>query len=127
MNRFGLGTFDFKDGDMMVRAVKELGYRMFDCASFYGNEEVVGKALDQVFNQDKVCTREEFYLASKAWPHEVEDLEAACRRSLKKLGVEYLDLYIVHWSVAMEPIEGPVDDMSTKWKRINFPMYKIWA
>lgn len=127
MNKFGLGTFALTDGDMMVRAVKELGYRSFDCASFYGNEELVGKALDTIFNKDKVCTREEFYITSKAWPHEVTDVEAACRRSLKNLGVEYLDMYLVHWPIAMEPIDGPVDNMDTKWKRINIPMHKVWA
>jgi len=50
MNTFGLGTYHLDDADMMAKSVSELGYRMFDCASFYQNEEIVGKALDKVFN-----------------------------------------------------------------------------
>ena len=65
------------------------------------------------------------FIISKAWWNEVEDVEAACRRSLKSLGLDYLDLYLVHWPVAVEKIKGKGGEM--KYKKINLPMYKIWA
>ena len=52
---------------------------------------------------------------------EVEDCEAACRRSLAKLGVEYVDLYLVHWPIAVKNLGDG------KYEKINIPMYKIWA
>jgi diketogulonate reductase-like aldo/keto reductase len=60
------------------------------------------------------------FVVSKVWWDEVEDVEAACRRSMKKLGVDYLDLYLVHWPIAQKVIkEG-------EYEKIKIPMYKIW-
>jgi diketogulonate reductase-like aldo/keto reductase len=56
---------------------------------------------------------------------EVEDCEAACKRSLERLGLEYLDLYLVHWPLAVRDISE--EDGVKKYERINIPMYKIWA
>jgi diketogulonate reductase-like aldo/keto reductase len=58
---------------------------MLDCASIYKNEEVVGEALKEVF---KTKARSDIFVISKVWQDEVEDVEAACRRSLTKLGIE---------------------------------------
>jgi diketogulonate reductase-like aldo/keto reductase len=60
------------------------------------------------------------FIISKIWVDEVEDVEAACRRSLKKLGVDYLDLYLVHWPVAVRTI---VEAGETRYERIKIPMY----
>ena len=80
----------------------DAGYRMFDCASSYENEEIVGKAINELINVDKALVREELFIISKVWYDEVEDVEAACKRSLKRLGVDYLDLYLVHWPLAVK-------------------------
>jgi len=77
---------------------------MYDCASFYKNEHIVGKALDELLNQDKIVTREELFIISKVWWDEVDDVEAACWRSLKNLGLDYIDLYLVHWPIAIKVI-----------------------
>ena len=61
------------------------GYCMYDSASYYHNEPMVGKALNELGNVDKSPKREDIFVLSKAWWHEVEDVEAACRRSLKDL------------------------------------------
>lgn len=61
------------------------GYCMYDSASYYKNEDMVGKALNELINVDKTHKREDIFVLSKAWWHEVEDVEAACRRSLKDL------------------------------------------
>jgi len=92
------------DSQIIKKSVTELGYRLYDCASYYKNEEVVGKALKEIFEVEKCVTRDEMYVISKVWWDEVEDVEAACKRSLAKLGLEYLDLYLVHWPLAQEII-----------------------
>ena len=97
---FGLGTFSLKDPKLMEKAITTDGYRMLDCASYYKNEELVGEALGNCFNSGSVA-RDELFIVSKVWVDEVQDCEAACKRSLQKLGLEYLDLYLIHWPVAM--------------------------
>ena len=104
MPRFGLGTYHMKDSSLIKQAVSQCGYIMYDCASFYKNEHIVGKALDELLNQDKIVTREELFIISKVWWDEVDDIEAACRRSLKNLGLDYIDLYLVHWPIAIKVI-----------------------
>lgn len=101
MPRFGLGTCHMTNSETMKKAVTEKSYRMYDCASFYKNEEVVGEALDALFNKEKAVAREDMFIISKCWINEVEDVAAACQRSLKKLGVDYIDLYLVHWPVGV--------------------------
>jgi 2,5-diketo-D-gluconate reductase A len=96
---FGLGTFAMDNSEVIKTAIIDLGYRMLDCASFYKNEEMVGNALSEVLASSKV-TREEMFIVSKVWWDEVEDVEAACKRSMQRLGVEYLDLYLIHWPIA---------------------------
>jgi len=120
MPMFGLGTYDMHDPEPMKKAVTDLGYRMYDTASFYKNEEVVGEAVTSLI-ADKACTREELYIISKVWWDEVGDCEAACKRSLEKLKVDYLDLYLVHWPMA---IAGDGENM--KGVNAGIPMHKIW-
>lgn len=67
------------------------------------------------------------FIISKVWWNEVEDVEAACKRSLQKLNVDYLDLYLVHWPIAVEVVEPEQEGGKPTYKRINLPMYKIWA
>ena len=111
MPRFGLGTWGSTDKDVLIKAAVEQGYRLFDCASRYGNEEMVGEALKKV---GETVKREDMFVVSKLWHSDAEDVEAACRLSLKNLGLEYLDLYLVHWPVALNNTEG-------KFERIKIP------
>jgi diketogulonate reductase-like aldo/keto reductase len=74
-----------------VRWALELGYRLIDTAQAYGNEESVGRAL-----RDSGVPREDVFITTKFYPRR-EDPEAAARRSLERLGVDQVDLYIVHW------------------------------
>ena len=115
MPKFGLGTYKMDNHSSLVRAVTELGYSLIDCASVYKNEEFVGSALAEILKTKK---REELYVVSKVFVDEVHDVKAACQRSLNRLGLEQLDLYMIHWPMAMsEGCEKP----------IKIPMYKIWA
>jgi alcohol dehydrogenase (NADP+) len=102
MPAIGLGTFgsDHATADEIAAAVKDaasLGYRHFDCASVYGNEDRIGAALREAIQSG--IPREEFWVTSKLWndQHGEMDVIPACRRSLADLQLEYLDMYLVHW------------------------------
>ena len=97
MPAIGLGTFgsDHVPPEEVARAVTgafDVGYRHFDCASVYGNEEAIGRSLRQL-------PRHEIWVTSKVWndKHAPADVAAACRQSLNDLGLDYLDAYLVHW------------------------------
>jgi diketogulonate reductase-like aldo/keto reductase len=90
----GLGVWQVPDGPECENAVRwalELGYRHIDTAQAYGNEASVGRAL-----RDSGVPREEVFLTTKFYPAR-EDPEAEAQRSLERLGVDQVDLYIIHW------------------------------
>jgi diketogulonate reductase-like aldo/keto reductase len=57
MPQFGLGTYKLTDFSL-IKAASDMGYKMYDCASFYANEQIVGQGLNQIFNVDKSVTRD---------------------------------------------------------------------
>jgi diketogulonate reductase-like aldo/keto reductase len=90
----GLGVWQIPDGPETVNAVRwalELGYRHIDTAQAYGNEASVGKALKQ-----SGVKREDVFITTKFYPGS-EDPAVEAEGSLRRLGVDYVDLYIVHW------------------------------
>jgi alcohol dehydrogenase (NADP+) len=96
----GLGTFGsdrFKAEDIAAAVVgaASVGYRHFDCASVYGNEPLIGQALQKI--QRAGVKREELWVTSKVWNDKHGDVEGSCRQSLKDLQLDYLDLFLVHW------------------------------
>ena len=96
----GLGTFgsDNYTPAQVAEAVigaAEVGYRHFDCASVYGNEDVVGSSLQTILQRG--IPREELWITSKVWNDRHDDVLASCRQSLADLQLDYLDLYLVHW------------------------------
>jgi diketogulonate reductase-like aldo/keto reductase len=94
MPMLGLGVWQVPDGPECVNAVRwalELGYRHIDTAQAYGNEESVGRAL-----RDSGVAREEVFITTKFFPAH-EDPAAEAENSLRRLGVDQVDLYIVHW------------------------------
>ncbi|WP_220740573.1 aldo/keto reductase [Leuconostoc miyukkimchii] len=93
----GFGTWQSADGDVAYQAVKwalEAGYRHIDTAAIYGNESSVGRAI-----KDSGIPREELFVTSKLWndSHSYEAARKALDVSLDKLGLDYLDLYLIHW------------------------------
>ncbi|GGD02759.1 glyoxal reductase [Thalassobacillus devorans] len=111
----GLGVYKMEDGQEVVDSVKnalEIGYRHIDTASFYKNEEGVGQAI-----KESDVPREELFVTTKVWNDEqgYEDTLEAFDRSLHKLGLEYLDLYLIHW-----PVPGKFVDT---WKALE-KLYK---
>lgn len=102
---FGLGVFKVEAGATTydtVRTALKLGYRLIDTAAIYGNEEAVGKAI-----HDSGIPREEIFVTSKVWNDDqgYEETLAAFDTTMEKLGLEYLDLYLIHW-----PITGKFKD-----------------
>ena len=100
MPAIGLGTFgsDRFSGEAIAEAVlgaASVGYRHFDCAAVYGNEMLIGRSLREIVRGG--VRREELWVTSKLWNDRHGAVEAACEQSLRDLGLEYLDLYLVHW------------------------------
>jgi diketogulonate reductase-like aldo/keto reductase len=96
----GLGVWQVPNGPATVNAVRwalELGYRHIDTAQAYGNEESVGRALKQ-----SGVPREDVFITTKFYPGS-EDPVVEAEGSLNRLGVDYVDLYIIHW-----PQGGPI-------------------
>jgi methylglyoxal/glyoxal reductase len=102
---FGLGIFKVEEGPELVNAVKfaiKHGYRSIDTAAIYGNEEGVGQAIHEAMKEYGI-KREELFITSKVWNADLgyESTIEAYETSLRKLGLDYLDLYLIHW-----PVEG---------------------
>jgi diketogulonate reductase-like aldo/keto reductase len=94
MPLLGLGVWQVEPGEETERSVRwalELGYRHIDTAQAYGNEESVGRAL-----RDSGVSRDEVFLATKFFPG-AEDPKAEAEKSLGRLGVDRVDLYLIHW------------------------------
>ena len=102
----GLGTWKSEPGEVgkAVREAIRIGYRHIDCAAIYGNEAEVGKALMEAMQAGEV-KREELWITSKLWnnAHAREQTVEALKKTLQDLRLEYLDLYLVHWPVAVKP------------------------
>ncbi|XP_037907671.1 aldo-keto reductase family 1 member B1-like isoform X2 [Hermetia illucens] len=102
MPGFGLGTYMCKSNEG-VEAVKyaiDKGYRHFDTAYAYGNENDVGTAIKEKISEG-VVKREDIFVTTKLWCtyHEPSRVEDACRKSLENLGLDYIDLYLIHFPI----------------------------
>ncbi|HFJ9317986.1 TPA: aldo/keto reductase [Bacillus tropicus] len=116
---FGLGVFKVEDGPELVEAVKsaiKAGYRSIDTAAIYGNEKAVGEGIRAGIKEAGI-SREDLFITSKVWNSDqgYETTLAAYEESLKKLELDYLDLYLVHW-----PVEGKYKDT---WRALE-TLYK---
>ncbi|WP_374721752.1 aldo/keto reductase [Peribacillus tepidiphilus] len=116
---FGIGVFKVEEGPELVNAVKTAikhGYRSVDTAAIYENEEGVSKGIQEGLKEAGI-SREELFVTSKVWNADLgyESTIAAYETSLKKLGLEYLDLYLIHW-----PVEGKYRDA---WRALE-TLYK---
>lgn len=100
----GLGTWKIPE-DLTSRIVYDaiaMGYRHLDCAADYGNERLVGEGISRAL-EDGLCRREDLWVTGKLWNtyHEPEHVRAACERSLADLGLEQLDLFLIHFPIAL--------------------------
>jgi len=100
MPTIGMGTWHHgprEEIDAALRFSLENGYRHIDCAKIYLNEKEVGKVFDDYIG--KTIPREELFIIGKLWgsDHHPDDVEAACRKSLADLNIDYFDSYLIHW------------------------------
>lgn len=106
MPALGIGTFGSDKyspkqiADAVEGAIRN-GYRLIDCASVYQNETQVGKSLGKVLS-DGAVSREELFVTSKVWNDMHGDgmVIRSCEQSLRDLGLDYIDLYFIHWPFA---------------------------
>lgn len=97
----GFGVFQVRDKEECKRAVLDAikaGYRLIDTAASYTNEDAVGEAVREAISEG-ICTREELFITSKMWVQDMENIDmarAAIDASIKKMGLEYIDLYLLH-------------------------------
>lgn len=105
----GFGTYKATDGngEETIKTALEAGYRYFDTAAFYKNEEEIGRAV-----RNSGIKREELFLSSKVWKSEMgaERTKVSFEESLRRLGTDYLDMYLIHW---------PRPDLDTReWRKL---------
>ena len=110
MPALGFGVFQIADEEECIRSVVEaikVGYRLIDTAASYGNEEAVGKAIKQ-----SGVDRSDLFITTKIWIQDVgyEKTKAAFEKSLKKLGLVYLDLLLIH---------QPYNDIFGAWRAME--------
>lgn len=99
-----------------MQAIKDaidVGYRLFDTAFLYGNEDVVGQAISEKIAEG-VVTRDDIFIISKLWGIHHDQVERACRDSCKRLNVDFVDLYLFHFPVSF--VYRSDDD---KWPKEN--------
>jgi D-xylose reductase len=133
---FGLWKVEKQTAPAIVEEAARAGYRHFDCASDYGNEAEVGQGLQRVLGG--ICKRDELWVTSKLWNtnHAPQHVRQACERSLRDLQLDYLDLYLIHFPIALEfvPPEsrypaGWFDDPNAaepKMKPARVPIAETW-
>jgi len=119
----GLGTYK-SDNAYVGKAVEvaiEAGCRLFDCAAMYKNETVVGEALKQAFDKGLI-KRKDVFIVSKLLntAHDPKVVEAECRKTLKDLQLDYLDLYLIHWPICYDAGQSPSDVT-------NYDIVDTWA
>ncbi|MEM7603322.1 MAG: aldo/keto reductase [Verrucomicrobiota bacterium] len=100
----GLGTWKIPDNVLptLIPDAVDIGYRHFDCACDYGNELAVGEGIKNAISAGQ-CRREDLWITSKLWNtyHEPKYVRAACERSLRDLGLDELDLYLIHFPITL--------------------------
>ena len=98
MGTFGSDHFAPEQVSAAVAGALRAGYRLFDCASVYGNEDLIGRVFDEAF-RDGIVRRDELSVASKVWNdmHGRGDVLLSCAKTLRDLRLDYLDFYFVHW------------------------------
>ena len=108
MPAVGLGLWKIEKSDTAeaVRQAIEVGYHHIDSAADYGNEYEVGQGIANVLASG-LCAREDLWVTSKLWNtyHSPEHVQAACEKSLLDLGVEYLDLYLIHFPISLKYVD----------------------
>ncbi|MEM7764882.1 MAG: aldo/keto reductase [Pseudomonadota bacterium] len=133
----GIWKIDKPDTANAISTALEIGYRHIDSASDYGNEREAGEGIRHAMQQGTV-SRDDLWVTSKLWNtyHRKEHVRAACERTLTDLGLDYLDLYLIHFPIALQfvafderyPAEWFRDPESANpsMQLDNVPLHETW-
>ena len=114
----GFGTYKAAQNNEadVIRSAIQAGYRYFDAASFYGTEEVLGQEI-----KNSGIAREDFFVTSKLWKDEMgyENAIEAFEKTLARLDMEYLDLYLIHWPKQTPDADGWKELDTQTWKALE--------
>ncbi|KAM7534602.1 hypothetical protein Aperf_G00000117110 [Anoplocephala perfoliata] len=125
--QLGYGTFAADPG-VATEAIKEafaVGYRHIDCATAYGNHKEVGQGIAEAMKKFGL-KREDFFVTSKLWcdKHDPKDVRKTCEETLKELGLDYLDLYLIHYPFSFHVREGTKYDLRDPYSLV-FDFHKL--
>lgn len=126
MPRMGLGTWNIReetDINTVVEAFTRVGYRHIDTAAFYKNETQIGKALKKIFSSG--IKREDVFITTKLWNTDHGRVEQAIKRSLDRLNLDYVDMYLIHMPVAIK-MTGQETTMEQK-EIEKIPLSETWS
>lgn len=96
MGTFGSDRFSPEQVSDAVAGALRCGYRMFDCASVYGNEDLIGDVFQASYDDD-IVKREDITIMTKVWNDCHRDVAKSCKQSIKDLKSDYIDVYFIHW------------------------------
>ena len=96
MGTFGSDRFTAEQVSNAVAGAIRCGYRMFDCAACYQNEDQIGEVFKAAFDEG-VVERKDLFIMTKVWNDMHREVEKACRKSIQDLQCDYVDLYFIHW------------------------------
>ena len=119
----GYGTFETPadEARTAVREALETGYRHIDTAAVYGNQEAVGEGI-----RDSRIPRDQLFVTSKLWNTErgYENTLKACEQTLNELGLDYLDLYLIHWPANRKQFGDRAQELNAETWRAFEELYK---
>ena len=115
-----LGTFRITENcaEVVKAAIVDHGYRHIDCAKVYDNEKEVGDGIKLAIEAG--VPREELFITTKIWHTDKAQVEAACKESLEKLQLDYIDMYMIHWMTPGMNTDGEI------WETTGPPQYLVW-
>ena len=96
MGTFGSDRFTAEQVSDAVAGAIRCGYRMFDCAACYQNEDQIGEVFKAAFDEG-VVERKDLFIMTKVWNDMHREVEKACRKSIQDLQCDYVDLFFIHW------------------------------
>lgn len=104
--------------EVLRAAILENGFRAIDTAWYYGCEPIIGEVLKDVLKSGKV-KREELFISTKVWPSMWNKAEASIQKSLKDLGLDYVDMALQHWPVCCKAISNCSSCKRKVWLRVS--------